>query len=107
MVVLTVMLLAVASPAAAQVDAEAAQGLAKRNDCLKCHAIDKAKKGPAWIKVAERLRSKPDGVETIVRHITTGPKIQSDDGEDEQRHKIIDTTDPIELRNLALWILSL
>ena len=29
------------------VDADAAQALAKKNDCFKCHAIDKEKKGPS------------------------------------------------------------
>ena len=98
--------IAVAGPASAQVDAEAAQALAKRNDCFKCHAIDKSKKGPAYSRVAARLKTKPDGAETIVEHITTGPMIQLPDGTDE-KHKIIDTRDPGELRNLALWILSL
>ena len=98
--------LAATAPAQAQVDAEAAQALAKRNDCFKCHAIDKTKKGPAYKRVAARLKPKPDAVETIVEHITTGPMIQLPDGTDE-KHKIIDTRDPGELRNLALWILSL
>ena len=30
------------------VDAEAAQALAKRNTCFRCHGIDKDKDGPAW-----------------------------------------------------------
>jgi cytochrome c len=46
------------------------------------------------------------GVETIVEHITSGHMVQLSDGTDE-KHKIIDTRDPAELRNLALWILSL
>ena len=93
-------------PVQAQVDAEAAQALAKRNDCFKCHAIDKTKKGPAYSRIAARLKTKPDGVETIVEHITSGHMVQLSDGTDE-KHKIIDTRDPAELRNLALWILSL
>ena len=96
----------VAAPAQAQVDAEAAQALAKRNDCFKCHAIDKTKKGPAYKRVAARLKTKPDGVEVIVEHITSGRMVQLEDGTDE-KHKIIDTKDPADLRNLALWILSL
>ena len=91
---------------AQQVDVEAAQALAKRNDCFKCHAIDKSKKGPAYSRIAARLKTKPDGVETIAEHITSGHMVQLADGSDEE-HKIIDTKDPAELRNLALWILSL
>lgn len=99
--------IAAAGPVLAQeVDAGAARALAKRNDCFKCHAIDKTKKGPAYNRVAARLRSKPDGVEVIVEHITSGRMVQLEDGSDE-KHKIIDTTDPAELRNLAQWILSL
>lgn len=96
----------VAAPAQAQVDAEAAQALAKRNDCFKCHAIDRTKKGPAYKRVAARLKTKPDGVEVIVEHITSGRMVELEDGTNE-KHKVIDTTDPAELRNLAHWILSL
>ncbi len=98
--------LAAAGPARAQVDADAAQALAKRNDCFKCHAIDKTKKGPAYKRVAARLKTKPDGVEVIVDHITSGRLVELEDGTNE-RHKIVDTRDPDELRNLARWILSL
>jgi cytochrome c len=91
---------------AQQVDAEAAQALAKRNDCFKCHAIDKTKKGPAYKRVAARLKTKPDGVAVIVDHVTSGRMVELEDGTREN-HKIIDTTDPAELKNLARWILSL
>jgi cytochrome c len=98
--------IAAAGAVQAQVDAEAAQALAKRNDCFKCHAIDKTKKGPAYKRVAARLKTKPDGVEVIVEHITSGHMVQLEDGT-EEKHKIIDTRDPDELKNLARWILSL
>ncbi len=99
--------LAAASPAAAQaLDAEAAQALAKRNDCFKCHAIDRTKKGPAYKRVASRLRTKPDAVEVIVEHITSGRMVELDDGTRE-KHRVVDTADPAELKNLARWILSL
>jgi cytochrome c len=97
---------AAAASAYAQVDAGAAQALAKRNDCFKCHAIDKTKKGPAYKRVAARLKTKPDGVEVIVDHITSGRMVELEDGTNEN-HKIVDTKDAAELRNLALWILSL
>jgi len=101
------LVIAAAAPAYAQVvDADAAQALAKRNDCFKCHAIDKTKQGPAYKRVAARLKTKPDGVAVIVEHVTSGHMVQLEDGT-EQNHKIIDTRDPKELSNLALWILSL
>jgi cytochrome c len=96
-----------AGPARAQqVDADAAQALAKRNDCFKCHAIDKTKKAPPYRRIAARLKTKPDAVEVIVDHITSGRLVQLEDGTDE-KHRIVDTKDPAELKNLALWILSL
>ena len=96
-----------AGPARAQqVDADAAQALAKRNDCFKCHAIDKTKKAPPYRRIAARLKTKPDAVEVIVDHITSGHLVQLEDGTDE-KHRIVDTRDPAELKNLALWILSL
>ncbi len=98
--------LSLAHPAYAEVDADAATALAKRNDCFKCHAIDKNKKAPAYKKIAARLRPKPDAVEVIVEHITSGHVVQLQDGTDE-KHRIIDTKDPAELKNIALWILSL
>ena len=55
-----------AGPARAQqVDADAAQALAKRNDCFKCHAIDKTKKAPPYRRIAARLKTKPDAVEVL------------------------------------------
>ncbi len=99
--------LVAAGPAAAQaVDAMAAQALAKRNDCFKCHAIDKTKKGPAYKRIASRLRTKPDAVDLIVEHITSGRMVELDDGTRE-KHRVVDTADPGELKNLARWILSL
>ncbi|MCF8178322.1 MAG: c-type cytochrome [Sulfuritalea sp.] len=95
-----------ASFAQAEVDAAAAKALAKKNDCFKCHAIDKTKKGPAYKNVAGRLKTKPDGVETIVEHITSGHLVQLEDGT-EENHRIIDTKDPDQLKNIARWILSL
>ena len=94
------------SLAQADIDNEAAERLLKRNDCFKCHAIDKTKKGPAYSRVAARLKSKPDAVEVIIEHVSTGPLIQFDDGAAE-RHRIVDTKDHKELENLARWILSL
>jgi cytochrome c len=109
-IVLTgVLLLGVAAAGGAraqQVDADAAQALAKRNDCFKCHAIDKTKKAPPYRRIAARLKTKPDAVEVIVDHITSGRLVQLEDGTDE-KHRIIDTKDSAELKNLALWILSL
>ena len=93
------------APVQAAVDEDAAQALAKKNDCFKCHAVDKTKKGPAYKKVAAKNKGKPDGEEKCLKNITTGPKVKLEDGTEED-HKIIDTKDQNELKNLCGWILS-
>jgi cytochrome c len=95
-----------AGPASAQsFDADAAQALAKKNDCLKCHAIDKDKKAPSYKKIAAKYKGKPDGEEKAIKNITTGPKVKLEDGTEEE-HKIINTKDPAAIKNLVAWILA-
>ena len=91
-------------PAHAAVDAAAAQALFKKNGCAACHAPDKAKKGPALKKIAADLKGKADAQDKVIKDITTGPKIKVDGAE--ETHKVIDTKDPKELKNLADWILA-
>jgi len=90
---------------AATVDADAAHALAKKNDCFKCHSIEKTKKGPSYKKIAAKYKGKADGEEKLIKQITTGPKVKLEDGTEEE-HKIIDTKDPKELKNIVNWILS-
>lgn len=92
-------------PVHAAVDAEAAQALAKKNDCFKCHAIDKTKKGPSYKKIAAKYKGKPDGEQKAIDNMTKGYKVKLEDGSEEE-HKIIDSKDLKEQRNLAQWILS-
>jgi cytochrome c len=93
------------APAAHAVDADAAQALAKKNDCFKCHAVDKDKKGPSYKKIAAKYKGKADAEEKIIKNVTTGPKVKLDDGTEED-HKVINTKDPAALKNLSDWILS-
>lgn len=93
------------APAHAAVDADAAQALFKKNSCTKCHTVDKAKKGPSLQKIAVKYKGKADGQEKIIKNMTTGPKFKLEDGSEEE-HKIIDTKDAAELKNMADWILS-
>ncbi len=97
--------LALTGTVSAAVDEEAAKALGKRNDCFKCHAVDKTKKGPSYKKIAAKFKGKADAEEKIMKNITTGPKVKLEDGTEEE-HKIIDTKDPIELKNLIDWIRS-
>lgn len=90
------------------VDAEAAKSLARQNNCFKCHAVDKDKDGPAYKKVAEKFKGKPDAETRLINHITSGEKAKFPDGHEEE-HKIVKTSPPkdmAQIKNLIDWILS-
>lgn len=91
--------------ARAEVDADAAKALFKQNDCTKCHAPAKDKKGPSLKKIAKESAGKADAVKKLIDHMTSGKKVKLEDGSEEE-HKIIDTKDPKALKNVAEWILS-
>jgi cytochrome c len=91
--------------ASAQVDADAAEALAKESNCFKCHAIDRKKIGPPYKEVAAKHERRPDAEEKLIKHITTGPIVKI--GGDEINHQIVKSKDPAEIRNLVRWILSL
>lgn len=97
--------LAILTPAHAAVDAVAAEELAEKNGCFNCHAVAKTKKGPSYKKIAAKYKGKPDGQEKAIKNMTTGGKVKLADGTEED-HKVIDTKDPKELKNIADWILS-
>lgn len=102
-----IVVLLMSGPAAAQaVDADAALSLARQNNCLKCHSINKAKDGPAYSAVAARYKGKPDAEAKLMKHITTAPKVKLEDGSEED-HPMVKTKDEAQLRNLVRWILSL
>jgi cytochrome c len=96
--------MALATPSLA-FDEDAAKSLFKKNDCTKCHAPAKTKKGPSLKKIAEENKSKADAEAKMIKHMTTSPKVKLDDGTEEE-HKIIDTKDKAELKNLVQWILA-
>jgi cytochrome c len=90
------------------VDAEDAKALARRNNCFKCHAVEKDKDGPALNKVAEKYKGQPDAEERLIKYITSGEKAKFPDGH-EEGHKIVQTTPPNDMaliENLVRWILS-
>lgn len=100
-------LLLFSATAGAAVDEDAAKSLAKKNDCFKCHAIDKTKKGPSYKKISAKYKGKEAEAEgKMIKNMTTGPKVKLEDGSEEE-HKIIDTKDQAEIKNLVYWILSL
>jgi cytochrome c len=100
-----VLALASLAPAQAAVDADAAKALFKENDCTKCHAVDKTKKGPSLKKIAEKYKGKADGQDKLITNFTTSPKVKLEDGT-EEKHKMLDSKDPKVMKNLADWILA-
>ena len=93
------------APAHAAVDADSAKDLFKKEKCTKCHAADKDKTGPSLKSIAAKYKGKADAEATLIKVMTTGPKVKLDDGSEEE-HKIIKTKDAAEQKNLAQWILS-
>ena len=93
--------------ATAAVDVEAAKSLARANNCFKCHGETKEKDGPAYIKVAEKYRGKPEAEAKLIQHVTTGEKAKFPDGHEEDHKNIKGKASPDEIKNLVDWILSL
>src|SRR5882762_5435612 len=87
-------------------DAAAAQSLAQRSGCFKCHGVDKKKDGPALRDAAAKYKGSPDAQQKLIYHITSGEKVKFDDGHEEE-HKKVKTSDLNETKNLVDWILSL
>lgn len=86
-------------------DAAAAQALARKSDCLKCHAVDKTKKAPSYQKIAAKWKGKADAEAKLVDFVTKGGKVKLEDGTEED-HKIVQTKDMGEIKNLVGWILA-
>ena len=93
------------APLYAAVNADAAQALAKKSDCLKCHAIDKDKKASSFKKIAEKYKGKADAEAKLVDAVTKAPKVKQSDGTEEE-HKMVATKDMAEIKNLVGWILA-
>jgi cytochrome c len=96
------------APAAQAVDADAALALARQNNCLKCHAIEKDKDGPSYKKVAAKYKGKPDAETRLTEHIMSAEKAKFPDGHEEE-HKVIKTSPPkdmAQIKNLVQWILA-
>ncbi len=95
-----------ALPVAAPVDVKAAETLARQSRCLKCHAVDVKKDGPAWKAVAAKYLGSLGAEDRLYKHVTTGRKARFDDGHEES-HPIVKTGDPDRINNLVNWVLSL
>ena len=93
------------APAFAAMDEAAVEPYLKKQGCMKCHAIDKEKKGPSYKKVAAKYKDKPDGEAKVIKNMTEAPKVKLDDGTEEE-HKVIATKDQADLKVISKWILT-
>ena len=88
------------------VDAAAAEALAKKEGCLKCHAVDKKKDAISLKDVAKKHAGKADGEAKILAQITTGQMVKLEDGTEEE-HNTVKSKDQAAVSNMIQWILSI
>lgn len=92
------------SLARAEVDVDAAQALARKNNCFKCHAVDKKKDGPSYQEIAAKYKGQADAEQKLYLHLSTNPKVKVDGKEEE--HSALKTKKEAEVRNVVRWILT-
>jgi cytochrome c len=85
-------------------DDAAAQALAKKSNCMKCHSVSAEKDGPSFKSVAAKYKGQADAEQKLVTHVTTSPKIKV--GGKEEAHPSVKSTDAKEISNLVQWILA-
>ena len=92
--------------AALKADAVAAKKLARKDHCLRCHAIGKKKEGPSYQAIAYKYKGQPDAQDKLVKHITSGEdRVKLSDGHMET-HKFDKTTNIDQINNMVRWILA-
>ncbi len=100
---LALVLVSLSSPVMSM-DEAAAEALARKSGCLKCHGIDKDKDGPSYKKIAAKHKGKADAEKKLSTHITTNPMVKIEGKEEE--HESLKSKDPGDVKNVVLWILS-
>ncbi|MBF0179770.1 MAG: c-type cytochrome [Magnetococcales bacterium] len=90
----------------AELDAATALEVLKRNDCTKCHSIQKSKNGPSYTKVSQKYKGDAQAEEKLFKHLTSNPKVKLADGT-EENHKKTDFDNNDQLKDFIRWILSL
>jgi cytochrome c len=93
------------SASAFAVDAVAAKELARKDHCLRCHAIEKRKEGPSYHAIAYKYKGQADALDKLFTHLTSGQKVKLSDGHEED-HKVAKAKNDDEIKNLISWILT-
>jgi cytochrome c len=89
---------------AAEVDAENAMSVARRNNCLRCHAVEKRKKAPSYQEIGKKFGAKPDGEATLTKHVTGKNKVKVESSDED--HDPIPTKDEKEIKNFVRWVMT-
>ena len=96
---------ALAVPVAAQAqDVAAAEALAKKSGCMKCHSVSAKKEGPSFKDTAAKYKGKPDAEKALTTFLTSNPKVKVDGKE--ELHDVPKTQDQVQITNLVKYILS-
>ncbi len=72
--ILALAAMATLSLPALAVDQAAAMDLAKKNNCLACHSVDKKLVGPAWQEIGKKYAGDPAAAEQLAIKIKKGTK---------------------------------
>jgi cytochrome c len=86
------------------VDAAAAEALARKSNCMKCHSATAKKEGPSFKETAAKYKGKADAEQKLYTHLTTNPKVKVDGNEEE--HTSLKTKNKDDVTNVVQWILS-
>lgn len=95
----------VAETPARNYDEVAARSLAHKDSCLRCHGVNRQKRGPAYHEIAGKYRGNPGAEERIYVQLTTGEGPVMPDGHHEE-HRMSHSQKPEEIRNLVRWVLD-
>lgn len=89
---------------ASTIDLKAAERLAKKSNCSKCHHPERKRESTPWREVAKKYKSDPEAEGKLMQHLTSGKKVKFEDGH-EEKHLVVKSKDPAQIRNLVNWIL--
>jgi cytochrome c len=85
-------------------DVTAAEALAKKSGCMKCHSVSAKKEGPSFKDTAAKYKGKPDAEKALTTFLTSNPKVKVDGKE--EMHDAPKANDQAQITNLVKYILS-
>jgi cytochrome c len=85
-------------------DVAAAEALAKKSGCMKCHSVSAKKEGPSFKATAAKYKGKADAEKALTTFLTSSPKVKIDGNE--EMHEVPKTKNEAEIGNLVKYILS-